>query len=61
MLCSCPPLLVPYSHPLLVVFPCSFLPCPAQEAAGRVMQDFEDIDRELGSDHDWSVPAFVSP
>ncbi|PSC67545.1 exosome complex component RRP42 [Micractinium conductrix] len=31
------------------------------EAAGRVMQDFEDIDRELGSDHDWSVPAFVSP
>ncbi|PSC68668.1 cyanate hydratase isoform A [Micractinium conductrix] len=28
------------------------------EAAGRVMQDFEDIDRELGNDHDWSVSAF---
>ncbi|PSC74271.1 glycosyltransferase family 2 [Micractinium conductrix] len=22
------------------------------------MQDFEDIDRELGNDHDWSVSAF---
>ncbi|PSC68669.1 cyanate hydratase isoform B [Micractinium conductrix] len=31
---------------------------PELEAAGRVMQDFEDIDRELGNDHDWSVSAF---